>query len=271
MRVCEPSPAWSQGNIILCIVDISFFIAALKKSIKELEEIFLKVVKAVLVDCESVDIKDIKTYITLIPVLMKPEHLPFLTVNELAFAQATSVVEIFTKLNLYWDFMNYGILAHLVEKCGCNSTKQLMGQFVCSMEDFMSATKLADFMHVWTGRKAVPQGFTELIVHHGLDPKQTTLQQVENFRKEFCQHFSLYQVVLIFRSVHPGSVTAVWLIPSCLEEHLSTEMNNSVILNVLKQYKILEMLINGVRVPFGMPGKDEGDKVDSELSCIYHY
>ena len=223
-------------------------------------------------DCNSLDINKIKICLTLLPSVMKQDHISFLMKYKQDIAHASSVIEIITLLNLYWDCFNYGLLEHLVVKCGCNQTKHLMEQFVRDVNAFMENTKLADFMDIWKGREEVPPGFSQLVVRHGLDPKQTTLCQVEQFRKDFCQHYSLHQVVLIFRSVRPGSVEVVWLIPSHVAEHLSAEMKNPEVgYKVLMQYSVLEILINGVAVFVCTSGKeeeDDGKKVGSY--CFVH-
>ncbi|KAL5473065.1 hypothetical protein EMCRGX_G027506 [Ephydatia muelleri] len=243
----------------------------LERSIKELEEKFLKVVRAIQVDCTFLDINDIKIYLTLIPTVMKQDHISFLMKHNQDIARASSVIEIILLLNLYWDCFNYGLLEHLVEKCGCNQTKQLMEQFAQDVKAFMKETKLADFMCIWKGREEVPPGFSQLVVRHGLDPKQTTLCQVEQFRKDFCQHYSLHQVVLIFRSVHPGSVAVVWLIPSHVAEHLCAEMKNPEVgYKVLMQYSVLEILINGVAVFVCTSGKEEVDEEKKSLWNIFN-
>ena len=210
------------------------------------------------------DIRDIKIYVTLIPAFMRKEHISFLMEHRQAIAQATSVTEIITLLNLYWDCFNYGLLDHVVNKCGHYQTKQLMKQLVHNVKAFMKVTKLADFMHICKGREDVPPGVSQMIIHHGLDPKQTTLSDLDQFRKDFCQHYSLHDMVLIFRSVHPGSVAVVWLIPSHhVVEHLCTEMKNHGIGYKLEmQYSVLEILINGIRVLVSMSGKAE-EKVGS--------
>ena len=157
-----------------------------------------------------------------------------------------------------------------MEKYGCNQTKQLMEQFVRDVNAFMENTKLADFMGIWKGREEVPPGFSQLVVRHGLDPKQTTLCQVEQFRKDFCQHYSLHQVVLIFRSVRPGSVEVGWLIPSHVAEHLCAEMKNPEVgYKVLMQYSVLEILINGVAVFVCTSGKEEEDEEKKVGSCCF--
>ena len=246
--------------------------AALEKSIKELEKKLPHVVQAIQEDCECVDIKKIKINVTLVPAVMKQELKSFLLEHKQAIAQASSVIEIIILLNLYWDCFNYGLLEHLVETYGRQQTKCLMEQFVQDVKAFMKETKLADFMRIWKGRKDVPPGFSELIVRHGLDPDKITLSHLDDFRKEFCPEYSLNQVVLILRSVHSGSVTVVWLIPSHVVEHLCAEMKNPEVgYKVLMQYSVLEILINGVAVFVCTSGKeeeDEGKKVGSY--CFVH-
>ena len=231
---------------------------ALQQSIKELEEKFMEVVRVIEVDCKGVDISDIRRYVTLIPAVMKSEHKAFLKEHHQYIARASSVSEIITLLNLYWDCFNYGLLELLVEKFGCKETKQLMSVFDKAVNRFMDNTTLADLMCLWRGRMEVPHGFIEMITYHELNSKQATLRLVIDFRTKYCQQYSLHQVVLIFRSVHSGCVEVVWLIPCHVVEHLSTEMKNpGVGYEVLTQYRVLEVLINGARLFVSTSGKDE--------------
>ena len=242
--------------------------SALEMSIKELESNFLKVVLACQVDCECVDIKTIKTYVTLIPAMMKSEHKLFLKECEPVLAHACCVTEIFIELNSYWDFINYGILDHLVEKCGHNQTKQLMKQFVRDVKAFMENTKLTDFMRIWRGRKEVPPGFSQLIVRHQLNPQLITLSDLDEFRKDFCQQFSLCQVVLMLRSMQFGSVAVVWLIPTHAVEYLCAEMKNPDKV-LLTQYNILEVLICGMSVFVSASLQDRKQKVKTQQFIYY--
>ena len=248
------------------------YFTVLVKSIKKLEEKFLEVVQAFVVDCNSLDINKLKICLTLLPTVMRQDHISFLMKHKQCIDHASSVIEIITLLNWYWDWFNYGLLEHLVVKYGCNQTKHLMEQFVRDVNVFMENTKLADFMYIWKGREEVPPGFSQLVVRHGLDPKQTTLCQVEQFRKDFCQHYSLHQVVLIFRSVHPGSVQVLWLIPSHVAEHLCAETKKPEVgYKVLMQYSVLEMLINGVAVFVFTSGNEEEDEEKKVGSyCFVH-
>ena len=236
--------------------------AALEMSIKELENKFLEVVIACQEDCEYVDIKKMKTYVTLIPAMMKSEHKSFLKDCEPVLVQANSVIEIFIKLNSYWDFINYGILDHLVEKCGRNQTKQLMESFVRDVKAFMENTKLTDFMRIWKGSKEVTPGFSQLIVHHQLNPMQITLSYLDEFRKDFCQYYSLGDVVLMLRRVQFGSVAVVWLIPSHAVEYLCAEMKNPD--KVLMQYSVQDVLIDGMSVFVRASLQDRKKKVKTQ-------
>ena len=234
----------------------------------QLEKKFLEVVRAIQVDCKSVDINDIKIYVTCIPSVIKQEHISFLKENQPYIAKASCLIDIITFLNLYWDCFNYGILEHLVNNCGCTQTKQLMEQFVRDVKQFLKETKLADFMRISRGRKDVPPGFSQLIVRHEFDPEQKTLSYLDDFRKEFCQNYSLHQMVLIFRSMLSGSVVVVWLIPSHVVEHLCAEMENpEVDYKVLTKYSVLEVLINGIKVFVSMSGKAE-EKVGCDWHCL---
>ncbi|KAL5515613.1 hypothetical protein EMCRGX_G000804 [Ephydatia muelleri] len=92
-----------------------------------------------------------------------------------------------------------------------------------------------------------------------------TLSDLDEFRKAFCQHYSLCQVVLMLRSMRFGSVAVVWLIPSCAVEYLCAEMKNPDKV-LLTQYSVLEVLINGMSVFVSASVQDRKEKVHEEES-----
>ena len=238
-------------------------IAALCSFIDKLEDQFDNVVHATKEDCERAGLSEFQMIITGISTTLKLEHKPFLDKNITVISQATSVGDIFIPLNLYWDYLNYGLLEHLVKKCGSEHCKQMMREFVLDVEHFMATTKMADFMSVYR-QVDIPPGFNQLVTRHNLDPEQTRLLTVKDFRKEFCRHYLLHDfLTLIFSNVQSGSIEIVWLISSSVVKQLCADLKNPEVGNeVMKQYAVTEILIDGEVVFSTVSAKDDdGDKV----------
>ena len=47
-------------------------------------------------------------------------------------------VKIWTILNMYWDFLNYGLLEHVINKCGSEDLKQQMQDYVDELSTLLA-------------------------------------------------------------------------------------------------------------------------------------
>ena len=56
---------------------------------------------------------------------------------------------IWTRLNTYWDFLNYGLLEHIISKFGSQGLKRQMQDYVMELSDFKRRTRLCDFIDSW--------------------------------------------------------------------------------------------------------------------------
>ena len=56
---------------------------------------------------------------------------------------------IWSILNLYWDFLNYGLLEHVISNFGSEDLKQQMQDYVDELSTFKQTTRLCDFIESW--------------------------------------------------------------------------------------------------------------------------
>ena len=71
----------------------------------------------------KVDPSDLLFRVTHLPVSARTLHQSFIKENLTDILPPLTHVKIWAKLNLYWDFLNYGFLTHIINKCGSeNST-----------------------------------------------------------------------------------------------------------------------------------------------------
>ena len=64
--------------------------------------------------------------VTCPPVSARPRHRSFIEKKLTTIPPLVTFENIWSILNLYWDFLNYGLLEHVINKCGSEGLKQQM-------------------------------------------------------------------------------------------------------------------------------------------------
>ena len=138
---------------------------------------------------ETVDVETLLIGIKLLPISLRPDHLEYLMSNE-RLLEATNHRQIFTSLNFYWSFLNYGLLAHIVRRFGSEATKQKMQVYELDLQQFRKKTPLKVFAEVCpTVHKATPPEFKTVVSKH--EWSGCNMEDVEVFRKKFARNYSL--------------------------------------------------------------------------------
>ena len=122
-------------------------------------------------------------------------------------------VKIWSTLNCYCDFLNYGLLEHVINTCGSQDLKQKMQNYVDELSTFKQQTQLCDFIESWSCRDdGQPEGyFKEVVVKmQQKEWSQCTLQDVESFKKVLVHKFTLPEIDLLLKKTMEGCV-CVWL------------------------------------------------------------
>ena len=68
---------------------------------------------------------DFKQRLTSLPVKTKKKHKDFIHEQILPHISAADIQDIWCKMEMYWDFLNYSLLEHLVNKFGDNALKTI--------------------------------------------------------------------------------------------------------------------------------------------------
>ena len=79
-----------------------------------------------------------------LPVSRRFQHLNFLTKENDRIMNASSVDEVFKILDKYWDYTNYALLQHLVERFGEEALKKQMREYVATLEQFERKTTIQE-------------------------------------------------------------------------------------------------------------------------------
>ena len=169
-------------------------------------------------------------------------------------SEARNVKEIFLRLNMrVWSYLNYHLLQHILHVYGDDETNRMMQHYVTTVEVFKATTTLSMFRSVQPERKcpdvedALKQQLKEVIFTHQKLTLNSTLADVEHFRRDFAKHYSLPEFTMILVSIKSGCVTTVWLMSPSAVKVMKERIRGGDTRFILK-HEITKMQIDGRRV-----------------------
>jgi len=125
----------------------------------------------------------LRATVAVLPTSLKYQHQYFLDRHSPQVAKATTVEEIFSILNMYCDFLNCGLLAHIIDKFGDKSLKKELSNYTTALKEFCLRTKITDFIKTHGQTLNVPPGFVTVKMKMGIKWESSTLEDVEEYRK----------------------------------------------------------------------------------------
>ena len=187
------------------------------KEIDNFERRFEELVFEVQTEIEEkcTDLKKFRHSITLLPASIKHEHTKFLKENLSDLKKAENLDEIFMHLNLYWNFIDYGMLEFVVKRYGSLALKQRMNEYMSDLEVFRSATTVFQLFQVWPNCRMDPiPYFSKLTTKLDRGLTEYTLQELDRLRKGLCNELSLSTTLFMLQGVIEGSLIISWHVPS---------------------------------------------------------
>ena len=168
--------------------------------------------------------------VTCLPVSARTQHRSFIKTNLTNIPPPVTFESIWSILNLYWDFLNYGLLEHVIYKCGSEDLKQQMQDYVDELSIFKQKTRLCDFIESWPGRDGPPEDrLKKVVVKMKHEWSQCTLHDVESFKKaivdKFFQPEFEEEFDILLQKAERGCVCVTWLtspsIATLLQQNLA--------------------------------------------------
>ena len=181
--------------------------------------------------------------LTNLPAADMPEHKLYLEKHMSNLLQVKSLLELFLRLNLYWNYLAYHLLEHLIKEFSVEEMKGKIKEYKGDLWQFMWDTPLKMFCQAQKKRVILPEGFTNLVAEFKW-PENMTLAAVEKFRQEYGYHCNLHQCAMMVIQIFPGSFTVVWGIPESIIEHLRKEVAEVI----LSTYAVTRLEIAGACV-----------------------
>ena len=151
--------------------------------------------------------------VTCLPVSARPQHRSFIEEKLTNILPPETFAKIWSILNLYWDFLNYGLLEHVINQCGSEGLKQQMRDYVDELSTFKYRTRLCDFINSWPCRDDGPpeDRLKKVVVKMKHEWSQCTLHDVESFKKALVHKFFLPEFDILLHKAEMGCVCVTWL------------------------------------------------------------
>ena len=169
-------------------------------------------------------------------------------------SHANSIEEIFALLNLcIWNYLNYHLLQHILKVYGDNETNRMMQDYVIAVDAFKRTTSLREFSSIQSKRRCpeVPDTLKlelqKVVCTHQKLTLESTLAEVECFRRDFAQHYSLPEFTTIIVGIQKGSVTTVWLMSLSAVTVLQKKIEEGD-LHFLHAHEITRLKVDGKTV-----------------------
>ena len=227
---------------MVCSVDVT------EAKIKHLEEKFGVLVAKTKkkVKQKSPDLDAFCMKITLLPVKLKKQHPNYIKEQALKICSASSIDEIFYYLNLYWDYLNYGLLEYIVGIYGDDETKHEMKEYHEEVETFRSETSLRELCTVQptqcTRDLKKDLNYCNIEIKHGNLTLDSLLQDTEHFRQDLASEYSFHPCALILVGIKPGCVLTLWAIHSILANYLKDKIQEGQ--EFLRNHHVLKVKMN---------------------------
>ena len=181
-----------------------------------------------------VGVRRFKESITLLPVAIKPEHFQFIKKSLEDIKSVRSIEDLFWHLNLYWTYLEYSLLSHIIHSHSdivSTDLEEAMKRYTEDIEAFKKDTTVGQIIEVGLGniRGEPPPGFTRSTVKLNKNVSEYTLQELDEIRRKASKAFNLPEFILVLETVYQSSICIVWHIPSSEVYHF-----NSASLKVLQ-------------------------------------
>ena len=151
------------------------------------------------------------TRVTNLPVLARFEHRTFIEEKLTNLPPPVTFENVWTKLNLYWDFLNYGFLEHVIDTFGSAELKQQMQNYLNELAAFKQRTLFCDLCDFIRDDRPLDEGLKSIVVKMHKEWSQCTLHDVESFKKDLVYKFFLPEFTMLLQKAERGCVCVTWL------------------------------------------------------------
>ena len=165
----------------------------------------------------KVDIDDFRARLTSLDVFRLSTHREFLDSHVMKVEQGTTFYDLWVNLNVYWNFLNFDLLEHIVNSFNIEDLKHKMVSYVHDLQSFRKATRVCDFVDCWPVLEQSPPKRSDLrkfIAKMKLEWDKCTLEDLETLKGVITHKFFLPGFALQLKKLKKGCITVTWTIPA---------------------------------------------------------
>ena len=200
-----------------------------EEQVKHFENTFGNLVDKACKEVKKIDPNILLSRVTYLPVSVRREHQTFIEEKLTNIPPPETFAKIWSILNLYWDFLNYGLLEHVINKCGSEDLKQEMQDYVHKLSTFKQTTRFCDFIESWPCRDDGPppeDRLKKVVVKMNHEWSQCTLRDVESFKRALVHKFFLPEFDILLQKAERGCVCVTWLTSPSISALLQQNLTN---------------------------------------------
>ena len=215
-------------------------------NIERLQDVFREIVDETsgIILGEGMSVSNFKSKLTNLSVQDRERHKKFLR----EVCKQATLDDILFELKMYWDFLNYTLLEHLVKTFGDEELIASMEDYIKMLKEFRSKTRLCDFVKHFVHVKRELER-KELKIKKDKNWEDCTLEELENWRENITQKLfpDLPSFILELQAIDEGCVSITWGIPTVFAKAL-IEKKKTIDMRFCKEHEILSMYVDGVEL-----------------------
>ncbi len=164
------------------------------------------------------------------------------------FEKAKSIESIFLHLNSYLSYLDFSLLEHIIEQFGSERLKDDMSCYAQDMAQFKTRTTISDALKYLPKPRSrdrqKPEGFSLVTEKLDVDVNVTTLEKLDEYRKNFADELSLSHFAFFLFDVDKSSLLVTWLVPTAVGIFISDKISKKDVSFILKM-NILKLSLDG--------------------------
>ena len=227
--------------------------SSLLKDTKQLEEEFSDIANRTSDLIRGIDPAVFRSRLINLDVRHRRQHKEFLIEVWPQISNA-SFEDVWFQLVMYWDFLNYTLLEHIVNNFGNEAVKKCMEDYKLKLKDFRCRTRLCDFAEYFhdINERLFEKDLKELVVKLDKDWQICTLQDMENWKESLTQNLLLPSFAVNPTEVTTGCVSITWAIPIMFTTSVVEKLEHLYMTDFCSENKIMSLIFDGVEY-FGAP------------------
>ena len=140
--------------------------------------------------------------------------------------------EVFDILDPYWNYVDYSLLEHIVEKYCDDNLKKQMKKYIEKLHTFEKATSVTELTSVVQVLQTPPKDYSTLTVTLEKDGTKCSLYRARKIKEAITERASLRKYVLLLLNLHASSVVMTIAFPRAVRKYIKRSLDREFLQEV---------------------------------------